>query len=266
MISTGFRFLIVGTVAIILSFILLSTTSTKYPATDVIGQIDSNSTNNSTDIMVVESTNETQPSSTGNITYGPPIISYEPIKPQQSSFPVTNEADRIPTAGKNQTIQGTQNRNTSSAPTQTITGRLATNQVAPQNQPGLSTPNAIPGSNVISIPNINITKEQAAKSEQEANVMINAYYEKLEQEKQKEKEQAAALAAAAQVNQTINNASQAEGSLEDNATALESNATASAIETDDDTDVEAEEEDGAGEDDENDNENGGNDEEEEDSE
>ena len=259
MISTGFRFLIVGTVAIMLSFILLSTTSAKYPITYVIGQIDSRSTNNSTDIIVVESTNETQPSSTGNITYGPPIISYEPTNPEQSSPPGTNVTTSSPTVSKNQTMPGIQNSNISSAPMQIIKGRLATNQVAPQNQPGQNTPNMATGVSPIIIPNMNITKEQAAKAEQEANVMINAYYEKLEQEKQKEKEQAAALAAAAQVNQTNNNASQAEGLQEDNATA-------SAIETEDDTDVETEEEDGAEEDEENDNENGGNEEEEGDSE
>jgi hypothetical protein len=145
-------------------------------------------------------------------------------------------------------------------PRQIITGRPAMGQVAPQDQPGLNTPNAIPGGNVISIPNINITREQAVKAEQEANVMIKDYYEKVKQEEeQKARQQAAALAAAAQVNQTINNASQAEGSLE-------GNATASAIETEDDTDLEAEEEDGAEEDEENDNENGGNEEEEGDSE
>ena len=156
-------------------------------------------------------------------------------------------------------MPGIQNSNISSAPMQIIKGRLATNQVAPQNQPGQNTPNMATGVSPIIIPNMNITKEQAAKAEQEANVMINAYYEKLEQEKQKEKEQAAALAAAAQVNQTNNNASQAGGLQEDNATA-------SAIETEDDTDVETEEEDGAEEDEENDNENGGNEEEEGDSE
>jgi hypothetical protein len=52
---------------------------------------------------------------------------------------------------------------------------------------------------VVNIPDIKITKEQAAKAEQEANVMIKAYYEKLELEKQKEKE---AAALAAQSNQT----------------------------------------------------------------
>ena len=259
MISTSFRFLVVGTVAIMLSFILLSTTSTKYPITYVIGQIDSRSTNNSTDIIVVESTNETQPSSTGNITYGPPIISYEPTNPEQSSPPGTNVTTSSPTVSKNQTMPGIQNSNISSAPMQIIKGRLATNQVAPQNQLGQNTPNIATGVSPIIIPNMNITKEQAAKAEQEANIMISAYYEKLEQEKQKEKEQAAALAAAAQVNQTNNNASQAEGLQEDNATA-------SAIETEDDTDVETEEEDGAEEDEENDNENGGNEEEEGDSE
>jgi hypothetical protein len=137
-------------------------------------------------------------------------------------------------------------------PRQIITGRSATGQITPQNQLGQNIPNAATGPSSIIIPNINITKEQSAKAEQEANVMINAYYEKLEQEKQKEKEQAAALAAAAQVNQTNDNASQAEGSPE-------VDAAASAIETEDDTDVEAEEVDEAEEDEENDNEDGNND-------
>ena len=155
---------------------------------------------------------------------------------------------------------------------QNITGGFSMDQNPTQNQFGQNTPNAITGGDIVNIPNINITKEQAAKAEQEANVMINAYYEKLEQEKQKEKEHAAALAAAAQVNQTINNASQAEGSLDNatalevNATALEVNATAPAIETEDDTDVEAEGEDEPEEDEENGNDNGGNEEEEGDSE
>jgi hypothetical protein len=47
-----------------------------------------------------------------------------------------------------------------------------------------------------------ITKEQAAKAEQEANVMIKDYYEKLDLEKQKEKEEALATTAAVQSNQT----------------------------------------------------------------
>jgi hypothetical protein len=176
-------------------------------------------------------------------------------------------ATALVTEGPRQIIQSRPTGNYTNAtalvtegPRQIITGRPAMGQVAPQDQPGLNTPNAIPGGNVISIPNINITREQAVKAEQEANVMIKDYYEKVKQEEeQKARQQAAALAAAAQVNQTINNASQAEGSLE-------GNATASAIETEDDTDLEAEEEDGAEEDEENDNENGGNEEEEGDSE
>jgi hypothetical protein len=185
------------------------------------------------------------------------------VKPPTGNY--TN-ATALVTEGPRQIIQSKPTGNYTNAtalvtegPRQIITGRPAMGQVAPQNQPGLNTPNAIPGSNVISIPNINITKEQAAKADQEANVMIEVYYEKVKQEEElKARQQAAALAAAAQVNQTINNASQAEGSLEDNATA-------STIETEDGTDVEAEGEDEP-EDEENDNENGGNEEEEEDSE
>jgi hypothetical protein len=71
-------------------------------------------------------------------------------------------------------------------PRQIITDRSAIS-VAPK-QPGQNVPNS-----VVNIPDIKITKEQAAKAEQEASVMIKAYYEKLELEKQKEKE-AAALA------------------------------------------------------------------------
>jgi hypothetical protein len=89
-------------------------------------------------------------------------------------------------------------------PRQIITGRPGIGQVAPQNQFGQNKPVGVTDSSVINIPNINITKEQAAKAEQEASIMIKAYYEKLEQEKQEEKEEAAALApaAAAQSNQT----------------------------------------------------------------
>jgi hypothetical protein len=89
-------------------------------------------------------------------------------------------------------------------PRQIITGRPATAQIAPQNQPGQNIANAPAGSNPIIIPNINITKAQAAKAEQEANLMIDTYYEKLELEKQRQEQEAAALtaAAAAQSNQT----------------------------------------------------------------
>jgi hypothetical protein len=174
------------------------------------------------------------------------------VKPPTGNY--TNSTALV-TEGPRQIIQSkpTGNYTNSTAlvtegPRQIITGRPAMGQVAPQNQPGLNTPNAIPGSNVISIPNINITTEQAVKAEQEANVMMKDYYEKVKQEEeQKARQQAAALAAAAQVNQTTNNASQAEGSLEDNAIV-------SAIETEDDTGVEAEGEDEPEEEEENDSE------------
>ena len=205
------------------------------------------------------STNVTENSGTGDV---PNLVSTPP--PLLPSIEQTGDAN----ANRTNTTQvkpPTGNYTNATAlvtegPRQIITGRPAMGQVAPQDQPGLNTPNVIPGGNIISIPNINITKEQAVKAEQEANVMIKDYYEKVKQEEeQKARQQAAALAAAAQVNQTINNASQAEGSLE-------GNATASAIETEDDTDVEAEDENEPEEDKENDNEDGGNEEEEEDSE
>jgi hypothetical protein len=89
-------------------------------------------------------------------------------------------------------------------PRQIITGRPSTSQVTPQNQLGQNIPNAATGPSSIIIPNINITKTQAAKAEQEANLMIKAYYEELELEKQRQEQEAAALtaAAAAQSNQT----------------------------------------------------------------
>ena len=186
------------------------------------------------------------------------------VKPPTGNY--TN-ATALVTEGPRQIIQSKPTGNYTNAtalvtegPRQIITGRPAMGQVAPQDQPGLNTPNAIPGGNIISIPNINITKEQAVKAEQEANVMIKDYYEKVKQEEeQKARHNPAALAPAPHVNQTINNASEAEVSLE-------GNATASAIETEDDTDVEAEDENEPEEDKENDNEDGGNEEEEEDSE
>ena len=98
--------------------------------------------------------------------------------------------------------------------------------------------------NVINIPNINITKEQAVKAEQDANVMIKAYYEKLEQGKQKEREAAAlAAAAAGQSNETAEAEAEAEETLDDT-----------------ETDTEEEEEEGEGQEneDENGNENGEN--------
>jgi hypothetical protein len=52
-----------------------------------------------------------------------------------------------------------------------------------------SSSNALGGNNVINIPNINISKEQAAKAEQEANVMLEAYNEKVKQEKALDEDQ-----------------------------------------------------------------------------
>ena len=122
-------------------------------------------------------------------------------------------------------------------PRQIITGR--------QNPFGQNIPSEVTDSSVINIPNINITKEQAVKAEQEANVMIKAYYEKLEQEKQKEREEAAALAAAAaaQSNQTTEEVGDAEDTIG---------------ETETDTEEEEEEELGQENEEENDNENGDN--------
>ena len=232
MANTGFRFMIVGTIAILLSFMLLSIPSMKYYVTDVIGS--SGSTDNSTDIIVVESSNETKPSSSGNIIYGPPILSFEPVRPDQFS---TNSNPKPTGNNTNGTALGTE------GPRQIITGRPAMGQPVPQNQPGQSIPSATSG-NII-IPNINITKEQAVKAEQEANVMIKAYYEKLEQEKQKEKEEVAALAAAAaaQSNQTAEAEAEAEDTID---------------ETETDTEEEEEEELGQENEEENDNENGDN--------
>ena len=93
-------------------------------------------------------------------------------------------------------------------PRQIITGGSTLGQVSPQNQFGQNMPNAVTGNEVISIPNVNITKEEAMKAEQEANLMIKAYNQKLEQEKQ---EKAAALAAV-QANQTTVAAEGSEGS------------------------------------------------------
>jgi hypothetical protein len=124
-------------------------------------------------------------------------------------------------------------------PRQIITGRPAIGQVAPQNQLGQNIPSPATGSNVFSIPNINITKEQAVKAEQEANVMIKAYYEKLEQEKQKEREAAALAAAAARSNQTTEEVEDAEDTI-------------------DETETDTEEELGQENEEENDNENGDN--------
>src|SRR5215204_4636441 len=57
-------------------------------------------------------------------------------------------------------------------PRQIITGGSTLGQVSPQNQFGQNMPNAVTGNEVISIPNVNITKEEAMKAEQEANLMI----------------------------------------------------------------------------------------------
>jgi hypothetical protein len=103
--------------------------------------------------------------------------------------------------GPQQVIKGSPNIGTapaSEAPRQIITGRSDGGQVTPQNQLGQNTPNAVTGNNdITSISSINITKGQAAKAEQEANAMIKAYYEELE-----EKNEASALATA-QPNQSM---------------------------------------------------------------
>lgn len=60
-----------------------------------------------------------------------------------------------------------------------------------------------------------ITKGEAAKAEQEANVMIKAYYEKIKQEEEEKARQEAAALAAARANQTTTeNTAEAEESEE----------------------------------------------------
>jgi hypothetical protein len=81
-------------------------------------------------------------------------------------------------------------------PRQIITDQSATSRIIPRNQPGKSMPDTVASDATSDILNMNITKEQAAKAEQEANVMIKAYYEELEK-----KNEASALATA-QPNQT----------------------------------------------------------------
>jgi hypothetical protein len=107
-------------------------------------------------------------------------------------------------------------------PRQIITGRPAMGQVTPQTQLGQNVPNADYTKNVISIPNINITKEQAAKAEQEADVMIKAYYENVKQEEEEKARQEAAALAADQANQTTtestDEAEESEQSEEDTTT------------------------------------------------
>jgi hypothetical protein len=150
-------------------------------------------------------TNATQEPPTGNYTNGTALGTEGPRQIIQSK-PTGNYT--------NGTALGTE------GPRQIITGRPAMGQLIPQHQLGQNTSS---GNDVIRIPNINITKEQAVKAEQEANVMIKAYYEKLEQEKQKQKERE--QAAAAQANQIMDNATQTEGSQGDIAALAEETVT-----------------------------------------
>jgi hypothetical protein len=173
------------------------------------------------DTMAHASTNITGNNGTEDV---PNLVSTPP--PLLSSIEQTGDAN----ANRTNTIQvrpPTGNYTNATAlvtegPRQTITGRPAMGQVASQIQLGQNLPNAVTGNNVISIPNINITKEQAAKAEQEANVMIKAYYEKVKQEEAAKARQEAAALAAAQANQitteSTDEAEESEQAEEDSAT------------------------------------------------
>jgi hypothetical protein len=138
---------------------------------------DTNSTTNATQTKVLGPPQVFESKPTGNYTNATALVTEGPRQIVESK-PTGNytNATALVTEG----------------PRQIITDRSAIS-VAPK-QPGQNVPNS-----VVNIPDIKITKEQAAKAEQEANVMIKVYNEKLELEKQKEKE---AAALAAQSNQT----------------------------------------------------------------
>ena len=173
----------------------------------------------STFMIVYASTNVTENSGIGNVpnlvTTPPPLLpsidqtgdaSVNRTNTTQVGSPTENytSATALATEGPRQIIQPkpTENYTNATGPRQIITGRPAMGQFTPQNQFGQNVPNAVTGSGLVSIPDINITKEQAAKAEQEANVMIEAHYEKVKQEEAAKARQEAAALAAAQANQT----------------------------------------------------------------